>query len=99
MEEKRRFIRVACKEKVLVELNNHMVSATLINISLNGALVEFENDMTFQQGDRWKIALPLVTSDITLRFGAEVFHRSDTMAGVKFVHTDLDTMIHLRSLI
>jgi hypothetical protein len=99
MEEKRRFNRVVCEEKAMIEFNNYLVRAKLINISLNGALVEIENDIIIRQGDTWKIALLLANTDIILEFRSKVVHRNKNMAGVKFIHLDLDTMIHLRGFI
>ena len=99
MEDKRRFHRVTCEEKVLVGLDGSTASAQLLNISLKGALVEFENDVAFQNGDILDITLPLDDSDISLQFEAKVMHRSNNVVGLKFVRIDLDSMIHLRSFI
>ena len=34
-----------------------------------------------------------------LQFESKVMHRSNNVAGVKFIRIDLDSMIHLRSFI
>ena len=99
MEDKRRFNRVTCEEKVLVCFDGSIVRAQLLDISLKGALVEFENDVTFQHGDILDITLSLDNSDIVLQFESKVMHRSNNVAGVKFIRIDLDSMIHLRSFI
>ena len=99
MEDKRRFNRVTCEEKVLVSFDGSIVRAQLLDISLKGALVEFENDVTFQHGDILNITLSLDNSDIVLQFESKVMHLSNNVAGVKFIRIDLDSMIHLRSFI
>jgi len=99
MEDNRRFNRVKCEEKVLVGFEGSIASAQLLNISLRGALVEFDNNVTFQLGDILDITFPLDTSDILLQFEAKVMHRNNNVAGVKFIRIDLDSMIHLRSFI
>ena len=53
MHEKRRFNRVTCLEKLAVGFDGNIIRAELLDISLKGALVEFENDVTFQNGDIW----------------------------------------------
>jgi c-di-GMP-binding flagellar brake protein YcgR len=99
MKEERRFNRVTCLEKLAVGCNGNIIRAKLLDISLKGALVEFENDVTFQNGEMLDIALSLDNSDIVLQFGSKVMNRSDNVAGVKIINIDLDSMIHLRSFI
>ncbi len=99
MEEKRRFNRVTCEEKLLVGFDGNIIRAKLLDISLKGALVEFENVVTFRNGDILNITLSLDNSDVVLQFGSKVMHRSNNVAGVRIIHIDLDSMIHLRSYI
>jgi hypothetical protein len=99
MEDKRRFNRVTCEEKLLVCFDGSSARAHLLDISLKGALVEFENDVSFQLGDILDITLTLDNSDIVLQFESKVIHRNNNLAGVKFIRIDLDSMIHLRSFI
>jgi len=98
-EQKRRFSRVKCVEKSIVETAEGSNAVTLLDISLKGALVEHDATLAVQLGDRWNLLFQLENSDIVLRFRAEVVHFRDTLAGVKFVEMDLDTLIHLRSLL
>ena len=96
---KRRFTRIGCKMKALVQLDNLLiVEANILNISLKGALFELDDHCVFQNGDKWQLKFKLPDSDIGLQFKTEVIHSQKKMVGVKFVHIDIDTMIHLRSL-
>jgi len=99
MEERRRFNRVTCEEKVLVCFDGGIIKANLHDISLKGALVEFENDVPFQLGDILNISFTLNNSDIVIQFRSKLMHRSNNMIGVKIIQIDLDSMIHLRSVI
>jgi|GEM_PF-3284300 len=100
MEVKRRFTRVECKMKALVQLDNVMiVEANILNISLKGAFFELSDYRLFQVGDKWQLKFILPNSDIRLQFKTEVVHSQKKLVGVKFVYIDIDTMIHLRSLI
>ncbi len=94
----RRFSRVRCIEKSIVKTDSGSHDVVLKDISLKGALIEHGNDLPAQEGDRWKLFFQLDQTDIILEFEAEVIHRRDNLAGVKFIEMDLDTMIHLRSL-
>jgi len=94
----RRFSRVKCVEKCVVETAAGPHEVTLLDISLRGALVEHDAALSVTKGDRWKLIFQLDHSDIVLEFGVEVIHSHENLAGVKFIEVDLDTMIHLRSL-
>lgn len=94
----RRFSRVRCIEKSVVKTDSGSHDVVLKDISLKGALIEHGNDLPAREGDRWKLFFQLDQTDIILEFEAEVIHLRDNLAGVKFIEMDLDTMIHLRSL-
>jgi len=98
MSEKRRFSRVKCAEKCIVETGSKTVEGWLQDISLKGALVKHSGDISIERGDKWKLFFQLNHSDIVLQFDVQVVHCWDNLAGVKFIEMDLDTMIHLRSL-
>ena len=100
MEVKRKFTRVEFKMKALVQLDNVMiVKANILNISLKGAFFELADYCLFQIGDKWQLKFILPNSDMSLQFNTEVVHSRKKLVGVKFYHIDIDTMIHLRSLI
>lgn len=98
MSEKRRFSRIKCVEKCSVETGSGTIEVDLLDISLKGALVEHPPGLAAGPGDSWKLSFRLNQSEIVLRFDARVVHCRGNLAGVKFVEMDLDTMVHLRSL-
>lgn len=95
---KRRFSRVSFAEKSIVESGGSIFEVDILNISLKGALVQFMEAVNCQCGDCWKLSFHLGNSDIKMEFKAVVVHASGNLAGVKFMETDLNTMIHLRNL-
>ncbi len=100
MDGTRRFTRVKCNNKAIVEIDNvGVIEANIFNISLNGAYFELAEDRIFHKGDKWQLTFKLPNSEIILQFGTEVVHARGKLVGVKFVHIDIDTMIHLRSLL
>ena len=98
MTNSRRFSRVKCVEKCMVETASGPSEVKLLDISLRGALMEHDAALAVTKGDRWKLFFQLEHSDIVLEFGVEVIHCRENLAGDKIVEVDLDTMIHLRSL-
>ena len=99
MEEKRRFSRIACCEKVIVQWGRGIVEAKILDISLKGVLLELNGDGDICPNDNCRITLNLKNSDIVLQFSAAVVHSRKQLVGVRFVHMDIDTFIHLRSLL
>jgi len=98
MNEKRRFSRVTFIEKSFIEVGGTTVEVNLLDISLKGALIEVEDDIAIQKGDTLQLTFHLGKAEIIMQFKAEVIHRDETRAGLKFIETGLATMIHLRSL-
>ena len=96
---KRRFTRIKFEEQCVLEYGVRSFSGRLLNISLKGALVEFLQDINFRQGDLWRLSFHLGNPDFILRFGVEVAHTADNLAGFRFVEVDLNTMFHLRNLL
>ncbi len=100
MDAERRFTRVGCSYKALVRIDNVLaIEVNILNISLNGAFFELRDDFVLQKGDRWPLTFELPGSDVKLKFETEVVHSRMNRVGVKFIHVDIDTMIHLRSLL
>jgi len=99
MNEKRRFSRITFIEKSFIEAGGITFEVNLLDISLKGALIEVGDDVAIQKGDTLQLTFHLGKGEIILQFKAEVIHRQESRAGLKFTGTDLDTMIHLRSLI
>ncbi len=94
----RHFSRVSFAEKSIVEVDGSSFEVNLLNISLKGALVQFGEGFACRPGDSWNLSFHLGNSDIIMEFRAVVVHTSGNQAGVKFVETDLNTMMHLRNL-
>jgi hypothetical protein len=97
--EKRRFTRIMFEEKCVMEFDDRSADARLLNISLKGATVKFEEDVALRQGEDWRLSFHLGNPDFILQFGVKVVHSCGNFAGVKFVETDLNTMFHLRNLL
>jgi PilZ domain len=75
-----------------------MWSTRLIDISLNGALVERPAGWTGQSGKAQRLELR-VASGLIISVGAAVAHVSDKAIGYHFERMDLDSFTRLKRLI
>ena len=87
MGEKRRFNRIPCNEKIRVDFASSSFDATILDISLNGALIEFGDDVCVRIGEKFKMMFRLGESNIILQFDAKVVHMIKGLAGARFVKT------------
>ena len=100
MESKRRFTRIQCNNQSSIEVGNVVViEASILNISLDGVLLELKQEHLFNKGEKWNLKFKLPNSDIIRQFDTEVMHSHGNRAGLKFVHMDADTKEHIRLLL
>jgi len=99
MIEKRLFQRIRFAVSTEVEINGIRYETRLVDISLKGALLEFSHDDVLDKGLPCHLIVHLDMSDVTLSFTGVVAHSHDNLTGIKFITIDIDTMMHLRSLL
>jgi hypothetical protein len=96
---KRRFQRVPFQAETQVFVDGSSWDCDLLNIALNGALLESATPLPIELNTACDIRLSLPGSGIQLDFRAELVHREETHFGFKFLSVDLTTLTHLRKLI
>ena len=99
MSEHRHFHRISFVAKIDVEVNGTSCEASLVDISLKGALVAFPPGFHPELGLPCRLTIHLNNSDIQLPFAGEIVHIHDNQTGIKFTKVDIDSMIHLRRLL
>lgn len=97
MQEKRRFGRIPFGHPVTLETAAGQRSGKLVDISLKGAKIEFQQMIEVQEGELCRFLLAL-SDGITLSFTASPIHREGTTLGVKFTQADPDSFSHLLRL-
>jgi len=97
--QKRRFTRVKFIADSQIEANGQVFQGEILDIALKGALFRFTENLSLNVGDRCQAHISLANSDVILHFEAEVAHAREREIGVKFMHEDLETLMHLRNLI
>jgi hypothetical protein len=85
--------------KTDIEINGTSCEATLVDISLHGALVTLPYELHPETGLPCRLTIHLNESDMKLPFTGEVIHSHDNLTGIKFTSINIDSMIHLRRLL
>ena len=95
----RHFTRVKFATRTGVEIGGTWHEAQLVDISLKGALVAFPAELNLTEGLHCNVEIHLDSPDLVLPFGGEIVHYHDRLAGIKFTHIAIGSMIHLRRLV
>ncbi|MBN1969326.1 MAG: PilZ domain-containing protein [Candidatus Delongbacteria bacterium] len=96
--DKRKFSRVEFNTDTYINFNNNWIKSKLLDISLKGVLLEIDEIIDFKKNDTYEVKINLPSSLIYMNFKALLVHISGKRFGLKFVHIDSDTFIHLRRL-
>jgi hypothetical protein len=97
--DERRFRRIPFEAEMQIAVGNHSWSCQLLDIALKGALLESAVPLPLALGTVASLSLPLPGSAIVLAFEAELAHREGNRFGFKFLHENLETLTHLRTLL
>ena len=99
MIEKRRFHRVRLSTKSKLGYHDINILGHLENISINGALIRFDQDVIVPLGWECMLTIFLEGDSDYFRFHVEVVHATHSLAGMKFVHQEADTLMRLGKLV
>ena len=97
--QQRWFHRVLFTAKSVVTLDDVIFKGQVENISLNGALISFENDITVNRGDKCFLTIYPDGESQPIRIIAEVVRFLRNMIGIKFVAIDAETQFCLYELV
>lgn len=97
--QRRLFHRVLFTAKSAVSFDDVIFNGQLENISLNGALISFENDLAVNRGDKCFLTIYQEGESQPIRIIAEVVRFLRNMVGIKFVAIDAETQFSLFDLV
>ena len=97
--QQRWFHRVLFTAKSDITFDDVISKGQLENISLNGALVSFEKEITVKRGDKCFLAIYPEGESQPIRIIAEVVRFLRNMVGLKFVAIDAETQLRLFELV
>ncbi|CAH1086105.1 PilZ domain-containing protein [Candidatus Nitrotoga sp. 1052] len=99
--EKRHFSRIPFNANVQLHftLPDIMQAATLLNISLKGALIETLQPINPDEGKICRSILSLSEGGEDIIMEGKVVHQKGNLIGIECQHIDMDSMINLRRLV
>ena len=84
MQEKRRFQRVRFEARCSLAHNSDSYIGQVVNISMNGALLSFNDGLVIPKEESCNLAIYLEGHENPLKMEVEVVHSNFTMLGIKF---------------
>ncbi len=99
MDERRKFQRVPFATKAEINCDQIKYKGELLDISLQGALVQGIGDIPLKKGDPCELSIQLLDSEIIMLFDVNCVHRHENKFGFKFTSGDTESMTHLRRLL
>ncbi len=96
---RRNFSRVKFDSKVFINCGKLSIEAQLADISLKGALVNPNDRIEIDEGDKCIFEFHLNDSDVVLKIDSLLVYDENNHLGLKFDNIDLESMIHLRRLV
>jgi hypothetical protein len=99
MADERRFRRVPFEAEVKVSFGRQTWSCQLLDIALKGALVQSAAPLAIDLGATVALKVILSGSPLALAFEAQLAHREEDRYGFRFLHENLETLTHLRTLL
>jgi ribosome maturation factor RimP len=99
-ENRRQFQRVLFDADTRIKGDSVEVSARLIDISLNGALLERPKHWSTTTGERVSISIKLdQDEEHSIQMQAQVAHTEEDRVGLHCEHIDMDSITNLRRLL
>jgi hypothetical protein len=98
-DERRRFSRIRFHRPAELSARGERVTCEVTDVSLKGALVEVPVSFHTHPGEKCTLAIRLDAGEATIRMEGEIAHREGTLAGVRCLEIDLDSIAHLRRLV
>lgn len=96
-QERRNFSRIEYNAKVLIEQGEHKSVGSVIELSLNGVLVDSKSRLDKSQPVDVQIIIDEFSPAIHLK--AKIVHHEDQQYGLKTLEIDIDSMLQLRTII
>lgn len=97
--DRRKYSRVKFEAETTCIWQGHRFATHLLDISLKGALVEFDSHPPFAKGADCHLELALNGRQLVLSFEAHSVFESGSQVGLEFLGIDLEALTHLRRLV
>ncbi|MCP3671428.1 MAG: PilZ domain-containing protein [Gammaproteobacteria bacterium] len=99
-ENRRKFQRILFDSEAKIEDDSGHISVHLLDISLNGALIERPDNWSGSINDEIALSVQLDPDDeFTIRMQTRLVYPKDNHMGLHCEHIDIDSMTNLRRLV
>ena len=98
-QERRRFHRILFDSKVKVNIGDATFSSSLIDISLNGVLLDRPHNWPTEHNEPVALDILLDEAEIHIRMITRLAHQEAETIGLKCQSIDIESVGHLRRLI
>ena len=98
-ENRRAFHRIFFDANVAVIVDNKMHKTSLIDVSLNGALISQPEGYELTKGQNVRLEIDLGETHNLIAMDAVVTHLENEHVGLKMQQIDVDSISHLRRLV
>ena len=98
-QEHRKHQRILFDTCANIHINANDTQATLIDISLKGALIQKPDGWTAKKGDAGQLRIVLSDNISTISMDVKVAHVENEHVGFHCEHIDIDSITHLRRLV
>ena len=98
-DERRRFSRISFHRPADLDVRIGQGTCEVLDVSMKGALVEVPHGFPAHVGQRCTLAIHLDAGDAVIQMEGEIVHREGTLAGIRCVEIDLESISHLRRLV
>ena len=96
--DRRQFTRIPFSAEILMQSGNEEWTCNLLDISLNGMLVEPPHDMNINPNNPCAVAL-FLSDDVIINIRVRIRHTDADRWGLQFINIDVESLQHLRHLL
>jgi hypothetical protein len=95
----RQFVRIPFDADVLLKLRDGSIKVQLVDISLKGALVQWDGSDTFQLDEPCSLKLPMAQDGDGIVMAGRIAHLKGPLIGIEVTDIDITSLTRLRRLI
>ena len=96
--ERRQHRRVPFHAEIMMQSGDEEWTCNLLDISINGMLVEPPSNFTINPNNLCAIAL-FLSDDVIINARARIKHTNEDRWGLEFINIDMNSLKHLRQLL
>ncbi len=97
--ERRHFVRVMFAAQAQLACGGAVLDVRVLDLSLKGALITLPSGVNLTQDALCTLTLPLISGSGSIKMDMQAAHLEGQQLGLLCLHSDIDSVTHLRRLI